>query len=222
MSEGRRRRRGRLDGRALPFGSAPRSNDCSNRIFATPTRLFCIVSFAHGYTQGCRERFQRMQLEPRRVQLDAHVRQLHASSAAPTSQLVTHQQGRVQSSRARQAAANGAAVYSIPNSGVQVAAPLMAGRGGRATDARGRGAVADVCLCDCRCTCFNPLVDSPPYSRLFVSAWADGCLIASMSSVAHFHQHQHELQPSYDVDLERSAADTRRASMLAQSCDGVS
>jgi hypothetical protein len=43
-----------------------------------------------------------------------------------------------------------------------------------------------------------------------------------MSSVAHFHQHQHALQPSYDVDLERSAADTRRASMLAQSCDGVS
>lgn len=90
-------------------------------------------------------------------------------------------------------------------------------------DARGRGAAADVCLCDCRCPRFNPSTARRVHARFVCcSAWADGCLIASMSSVAHFHEHEHRLQPSYDVDLERSAADTRHATMLAQSCDGVS
>ena len=90
------------------------------------------------------------------------------------------------------------------------------------TDARGRGAAADVCLCDCRCTRFNSSTARRVHACFVCcSAWADGCLIASMSSVAHFHQHERELQPSYDVDLERSAADTRHATMLAQSCDGV-
>ena len=71
------------------FLSVARHNhslDYSNRSILAPARLFRIVPVAHGFAQGRGERFQRMQHEPRGVQLDAHVRRLHASTAALTSQ----------------------------------------------------------------------------------------------------------------------------------------
>jgi hypothetical protein len=54
------------------------------------------------------------------------------------------------------------------------------------------------------------------------SAWADGCLIASTTCIARFNYHHGDHEQQHDVDLERSAADTRHATMLAESCDGVS
>jgi hypothetical protein len=55
----------------------------------------------------------------------------------------------------------------------------------------------------------------------FFSAWADGCLIASMSCIARLTQKQQKLQQTFDVDLERSAADTKHAAFVAEDCDGV-